>query len=234
MEAWNQFKKGGNVMKRQIEFRHENDRYALFENNVLLFSIDGTSLQFDSLQFYDGVYKDKSSAIDLINKTSGNSTENYIFKWLNELVIAIHSDLNDPEPIEEAINLHSVKRIVPLFDMTVCAGNGDFVGSDVKHSDYETDNSEADYALKISGESMEPTIQNGAIVLVKKVDELQHNDIGIVTSDTETMCKRYIRRGRGVFLVPDNKNGQYKEFGKKGSVSFIIQGKVIEIVNNES
>ena len=55
-------------MKRQIEFRHENDRYALFENNVLLFSIDGTSLQFDSLQFYDGVYKDKSSAIDLINK----------------------------------------------------------------------------------------------------------------------------------------------------------------------
>lgn len=221
-------------MKRQIEFRHEDNRYALFENNVLLFSIDESSLQFDSLQFYAGVYKDKSSAIDLINQTSRNSTENYIFKWLSDLVIAIHSDLNDPEPVEENMIFNGISRIIPLFDIAVCAGNGDFVGSDVNHSDYETENPEADFALKISGESMEPTIKNGSIVLVKKVDELQHNDIGIVTSDTETMCKRYIKRGKGIFLVPDNKNGQYKEFGKKSSVSFIIQGKVIEIINPES
>lgn len=221
-------------MKRQIEFKHEENKYALFENNVLLFSIDETSLQFDSLQFFAGVYKDKTSAIDLINKTSCNSTENYIFKWLSELVMAIHSDLNDPELIEETVNLHSVNRIIPLFDIAVCAGNGDLVGSDVKHSDYETDNPEADYALKISGESMEPTIKNGSIVLVKTVDELQHNEIGIVTSDTETMCKRYIRRGKGIFLVSDNRNGEFKEYGKKDCVSFRIQGKVIEIINNES
>ena len=221
-------------MKRQIEFRHEDNRYALFENNVLLFSIDESSLQFNSLQFYDGVYKDKSSAIDLINKTSCNSTENYIFKWLSDLVMAIHTDLNDPEPGENTAILHDVKRIIPLFDIAVCAGNGDFVGSDVKHSDYETDNPEADYALAISGESMEPTIKNGSIVLVKKVDELHHNEIGIVTSDTETMCKRYIKRGKGIFLVPDNNNGKYKEYSKKDSVSFRIQGRVIEIIDVET
>lgn len=220
-------------MKRPIEFRHVDNKYALFENNVLLFSIDEGSLIFDSLQFYTGVYKDKSSAIDLINKTSCNSTENYIFKWLSYLVTEIHSDLNDSEPVEEIVILNSIKRIIPLFDIAVCAGNGGFVDSDVKHDDYETDNPEADYALKISGESMEPTIKNGSIVLVKKVEELQHNDIGIFTSDTETMCKRYVRKEKGVFLAPDNANGQYQEYGRKDSVSFKIQGKVIGVINPE-
>ena len=218
-------------MKRQIEFRHDNNKYGLFENDLLLFSIDENSLKFDSLKFYNSIYKNKSSAIDLINKTTCNSTENYIFRWLSKLVTEIHSELNDSEPVEESENLNSVKRIIPLFDIAVCAGNGDFVDSDVKHSDYETDNPEADYALEISGKSMEPTIKNGSIVLVKKVDELQHKDIGIFTSDSETMCKRYVKRGQGVFLVPDNNNGKYIEYSKKNSVSFRIQGKVIEIVN---
>ena len=164
-----------------------------------------------SLLFYNGIYKDKSSAINLTNKTEQkvrNST--YVFNWLNELIENISCELSDDEPIENDLpdevtatdNITTDEsmaggHIVPLFDFAVCAGNGDFIDESIGHQDFQTENREADYALIISGESMEPTIPNGSIVLVKKVSELANKDIAIVSTGGETMCKRYIKKGRG-------------------------------------
>lgn len=218
-------------MKRQISFKHTDGLFGLYENGGLVFSIDESTLKFDSLQFYTGIYKDNSSAIELVNETESGKIENYIFKWLSDLVDSIHADLNDPEPIndEMPIVLKDAK-IIPLFDIAVCAGNGNFVDENVKHSDFETINTDADFALRISGKSMEPSIKDGAVVLVKRTNELKHGDIGIVTTDSETMCKRYIRKGKGVFLEPDNKDKSYKTYSKKDCISFLIQGKVIEVI----
>ncbi len=220
-------------MKRQISFKHTNNFFGLYENGELAFSIDESTLKFDSLQFYNGIYKDKSSAIELINETEGDKIANYIFKWLSDLIASIHADLADPEPTDDKMPtvLKDAKtRIIPLFDMAVCAGNGNFVDEDVKDSDFETTNTEADFALRISGKSMEPSIKDGAIVLVKRTNELKHRDIGIFTTGSETMCKRYIKKGKGVFLVPDNQDESFKTYSKKDCISFLIQGKVICVV----
>ena len=52
-------------MKRQLSFDFENEQYILKENGQIIFSIDAQELKFVSLDFYNGVYKGKSTAIEL-------------------------------------------------------------------------------------------------------------------------------------------------------------------------
>lgn len=242
MEDWTLYRRGGKDMKRSIEFKYIDEKFVLSENDEILFEINSKTLKFDSLRFYNGIYKDKSSAINLTNKTGQKVTNStYVFNWLNELIENISHELSDdeltdnglPDGVTVSDNVtigESITggRIIPLFDFAVCAGNGDFIDESIGHQDFQTENGEADYALIISGESMEPTIPNGSIVLVKKVLELENKDIAIVSTGSETMCKRYIKKGKGVFLKPDNP--AYREFNKKDCLEFLIRGKVIEII----
>ena len=84
-------------MKRQLKFEFENDKYVIKENNSIVFSIDGKDLKFVSLDFYNGIYKDKSSDIELINAIENDTLNkgDYIFKWLDEIVSSVKSSLND-------------------------------------------------------------------------------------------------------------------------------------------
>lgn len=86
-------------MKRQLSFEFENDKYVIKENNSTIFSIDGRELRFVSLDFYNGIYRNNSAAIELINAVKNDTLEkgDYIFKWLNEIVKAIQEELCDPE-----------------------------------------------------------------------------------------------------------------------------------------
>lgn len=229
-------------MKRSIEFKHIDDKFVLEENEQIVFEISDKTLKFNSLSFYNGIYKDKSSAIELSNSAKHNvKNSTYIFNWLNELIENISRELTNDEA--DINGLHgdttiiakanigastNSARIIPLFDLAVCAGNGDFVDESIGHQDFRTENEEADYALTISGKSMEPTIPDGSVVLVKEVTELTNGDIAIVSADGEAMCKRYIKKGRGVFLKPDNP--EYKEFSKRDCRTFLIRGKVIETI----
>ena len=51
-------------MKRQLSFEFENDKYVIKENNSTIFSIDGRELRFVSLDFYNGIYRNNSAAIE--------------------------------------------------------------------------------------------------------------------------------------------------------------------------
>lgn len=86
-------------MKRQLKFEFENDKYVIKENDSVIFSIDGKDLKFVSLDFYNGIYKDKSAAIELSNAVENDKLKkgDYIFKWLSDIVNSIQSELNDPE-----------------------------------------------------------------------------------------------------------------------------------------
>lgn len=119
-------------------------------------------------------------------------------------------------------------RGIKLFDMAVCAGDGFDPGNDkYAFEEYMTNNTEADYALRISGNSMEPKIPDGSIVLVKATQELQSKDVGIFIVDGEAMCKRYIDTGEKIILVPDNRNFERKDISDENVL--LIQGKVVDI-----
>lgn len=83
----------------------------------------------------------------------------------------------------------------------------------------------ADFGIRISGDSMEPTIQAGSIVFVRKTAELRPGEIGIFMLDDEAVCKRFSADKNGFVLVSDNE--AYEDVSVKGHQRFAVIGKVL-------
>jgi SOS-response transcriptional repressor LexA len=60
------------------------------------------------------------------------------------------------------------------------------------------------YALKVTGDSMSPTIQPGDLILVDTSLRPRQNDIVACTLEGEATLKRYIKRGTIILLKADN------------------------------
>lgn len=95
----------------------------------------------------------------------------------------------------------------------------------IPHTDIEDSTGCADYAVTISGNSMEPTIMDNSVVFVKKEEEPEHKEVGLFVVDGNVMCKRYVKQGRGYKLVPDN--SEHKTISGKDISSIAYLGKVI-------
>ena len=66
------------------------------------------------------------------------------------------------------------------------------------------------FGLRISGDSMEPLIHHGSIVIVRQQDDVENGDIAIVIVNGEdATCKKIEKFENGIMLVPINK--AYKE-----------------------
>lgn len=234
-------------MRRRLYFDYSptENQYIIQEENSNIFNISGDTLKFVSLDFYKGVYAGKkSTAIDFENKIADDPLKKgrYIFDWIKDILNAVEEELPeseeaDKESIERGIveiqavgeirSASKTKKVIPLFDWPACAGDGlYFDQANVPFNNIEADNPSADYAVKISGESMEPTIANEAIVLVRKVNELSNGDVGIFSVDGEIMCKRYCVNGADIILRPDNQSGGFSDIDVSGA-ECLIQGKVI-------
>lgn len=83
----------------------------------------------------------------------------------------------------------------------------------------------ADFGIRISGNSMEPTIPADSIVFVRKVADLRSGDIGIFMVDDEAVCKRFSSGKRGIVLKADNH--EYQDIVIKDFQRFSITGKVL-------
>ena len=148
MVDWNQSRKGGNAMKRQLKFRFENGNYVIKEGDSIVFSIDAKTLKFISLDFYNGIYKDKSAAIELVKDIDSSDSKmgNYIFNWINEIIISIQSELKEPEL--EVIEIVVCRKFVPLFELSACAGDGFYSeGPSKADGEVESPFAYADYAV---------------------------------------------------------------------------------------
>lgn len=78
------------------------------------------------------------------------------------------------------------KRPIMLYDLPVSAGPGEFLDAEAGEEIYIPANSrtaEADFALKISGNSMEPKYRNGDILLVEDCDSVEVGEPGIFLLD---------------------------------------------------
>lgn len=89
------------------------------------------------------------------------------------------------------------------------------------------------FALKIKGDSMEPRILNGDIVIVKKQPDVNNGDIAIVLiSGNEATCKVVEKNKDGITLVPLN-SLKYKNINFSNEeiekMPITILGKVVEL-----
>ena len=98
-------------------------------------------------------------------------------------------------PSAENADTDSSLRTLPLFDLPVSAGLGVFLDGDSAETleiKLTKTSSQADFALRISGDSMEPTFSNGEIVLVKSQQHLEKGELGIFIGDGEGYFKRFM------------------------------------------
>ena len=83
------------------------------------------------------------------------------------------------------------------------------------------------FALEAKGDSMEPTIPNGAIVILRAQPDVENGEIAavLVNGDEEATLKRIRKEDGFVWLVPDNPKHEMKRITKDYPVRVI--GKAI-------
>lgn len=116
---------------------------------------------------------------------------------------------------------------LPLYDIPVSAGTGSFL--DETEAEYvkipKTDSAEnADYMVRVSGDSMEPRFEDGDVVLVEKTEQVQIGDIGVFVINSEAYIKQY-GNGRLISLNP-----RYKPINITENDTANCIGKVIAVL----
>lgn len=81
------------------------------------------------------------------------------------------------------------------------------------------------FALRCKGHSMEPTIPDGAIAIIREQSSVEDDEIAAVLIDNEATLKRVRHVGHDVVLEPDNK--EFKPIIVDGNKSVRILGKLI-------
>lgn len=82
-----------------------------------------------------------------------------------------------------------------------------------------------DEAFEVSGDSMLPLFQDGEIVFVKHVDDVENCQIAVVQIDDDSYIKKVYKEKDGLRLVSLNKD--YEDIIADGSKSIKIVGRVI-------
>ena len=96
---------------------------------------------------------------------------------------------------------------------------------------------DVDYALIVSGNSMDPIIKDGEHVYVKFTNELNANDIGVFYYNGNVTCKKFFKNDAMVKLI--SINPAYEDFifylndTKNETINFTIEGQVILSTNQQ-
>ena len=87
------------------------------------------------------------------------------------------------------------------------------------------------FALKIKGDSMEPRIVEGDIVIVRCQSDIENGETAIVMIDGEATCKKVVKHAEGVVLMANNPKYSpvYITSDEVKNKSVSILGKVIEL-----
>lgn len=133
----------------------------------------------------------------------------------------------EPEPTDEPED-ETEYVYMPFFDLPVSAGTGVYLDSeDAKkiRVPANEDTRKSDYALRVSGDSMEPRYYDGDIVLVRQQQYVEEGEVGIFLYNDDG----YIKIFGGDRLISLNK--KYKDMMLSENDQFICLGKVMGILS---
>ena len=132
----------------------------------------------------------------------------------------------------ENINL----KIIKFYDFPVSAGHGNFIGDDTAtYTEITTDNRKADYAVKITGDSMEPDYHDGDILLVKSQNTLNSGQLGIFFYEGDTLFKKYKKNKKKISIISLNKDYRIVDIpsNRKLVIQGLVVGKISDFANLE-
>jgi hypothetical protein len=154
-------------------------------------------------------------------QTIANAVEN-IRQWCKQIKDNPSFSMTMTTPLK--------KRKIRLYDFALCAGMGNDIDNNVPYIEYETDEMNCDFALKVSGDSMEPDISNGSIVLVKMCDSVEVGEIGAFYYDGVVYCKRVLFENGKSYL--ESSNTKYAPIEILPENTLKIYGKIVGVENN--
>jgi SOS-response transcriptional repressor LexA len=117
-----------------------------------------------------------------------------------ELIVNTGADISkkckllSPIPAVTKTNQRIGKRSILLYDLPVSAGPGVYLDDAYAENINIPDNDKtrvADFALRISGNSMEPKYHDGDILLVENADSVEIGELGIFILDGNGYFKKY-------------------------------------------
>lgn len=88
------------------------------------------------------------------------------------------------------------------------------------------------FALRIKGDSMEPKISNGDVVIVRRQSDCETGDMAVVlVNGDEATVKRIKKRPEGLMLIPNNPAYEPMFYSAEEVVKLPVQilGKVVEL-----
>lgn len=125
--------------------------------------------------------------------------------------------------VDDIRRTFSELRRIRLYDIPVSAGHGSFLGD----SDYETVEADssvpdsADFAVRVSGDSMNPRFIDGQVVFVHGQDTLSAGEIGIFFLNGEVFLKKL---GDGCLI---SLNSRYAPIRFSDNDEIRVIGKVV-------
>ena len=117
-----------------------------------------------------------------LNELGRSRVEEYIAMLTN------NSLFSDSEPEYYGIR----QRYMKLYDVSVAAGTGNFLDSD-SYEEIEVDETvpeEADFAVRVSGDSMTPRFVDGQIVFIKSSQWIDIGETGIFSLNGDAYIKK--------------------------------------------
>ena len=102
-------------------------------------------------------------------------------------------------PYIELVVSDASRKYIKLYDTPVAAGSGFYLDSE-DYTDFEADESvpeDADFAVKVGGDSMFPRFIDGQIIFIKKQQTLELGEIGIFEMNGSAFLKKL---GMGEFI----------------------------------
>lgn len=144
------------------------------------------------------------------------------------------SELASNATPENIIELTGGTIRIPIIGTIAC---GDPITAEQNVVGYLSENSEGLpggtlFALEAKGNSMEPTIPNGAYVTIREQSEVENGEIAavLVNGDTEATLKRVKRQGGLLILMPDN--SQHEPYIVTPENPAKIMGKAVRFSRN--
>ena len=103
---------------------------------------------------------------------------------------------NEPEPVTIPTTRFDCAAGIPVW-----VGDGDMEDREYPPGVVPRGTS---FAIHIAGDSMSPTIPDGAYVFIRQQPDLRNNEIGVFMLYDEATCKRFYKDKSGVKLISDN------------------------------
>lgn len=129
------------------------------------------------------------------------------------------------------------RRLAPVISYVQAGNWGDLVdpypvGTGENEIEIDAKWSANSFVLTVRGDSMFPTLQEGAYIVVDPNVEWMHNRIVVVrqNGDTEVTVKRLVKDGDTYYLKPDNTNYRPMEMGKDAHICGVVVEQIMKFV----